>query len=111
MNVNSLASEVTHNVRTKIDDLVVSMDKSERVFLRASAAQKSIIEAAATAMHKSVSEFILDSAVRDATDALLDQRVFVVSPEVFAQVEDLLAGPPTSNPGLDDLRSRPLPWK
>ena len=98
-------------MRTKLENLVVSVEKNERVFMRASAAQKSIIEAAAIATQKSVSGFILDSAVRDATDALLDQRVFVVSPEVFAQVEDLLAGPPTSNPGLDDLRSRPLPWK
>jgi uncharacterized protein (DUF1778 family) len=106
MNAIHLASDVTHDVRTNLDNLVVQMEKSQRIFVRATAAQKAIIEAAAEATKTSVSEFILESAIRDARDAIQDKTVFVVSPEVFDQMEELLAAPPVPNPGLEELHRR-----
>jgi uncharacterized protein (DUF1778 family) len=111
MNAIHLASEVTHDVRTKLDNLVVQMEKNQRIFVRVTAAQKAIIEAAAEVTKTSVSEFMLESAVRDARDAIQDKTVFVVTPEIFAQMEERLAAPPTPNPGLEELFRRAQAWR
>lgn len=48
---------------------------------------------AAEVSHKSLTDFILDSAVLAAEQALLDQRLFLISGRQHRDFMDLLDGP------------------
>lgn len=61
--------------------------------------------------HKSMTDFILDSACQDAEQALLDQRLFVVSGDRSRALLELLDRPAQHNAGLQDLFSRRPPWE
>ncbi|MBQ6656691.1 MAG: DUF1778 domain-containing protein [Ottowia sp.] len=56
-----------------------------------------------SATRKSLTDFILDSA-------LLDQRLFLVSEEKYDEILAQLNQPPIDNPGLRNLFSRPDHW-
>ena len=60
--------------------------------------------------HKSLTDFILDSACQAAEQTLLDQRLFLVSGGEYQALLDLLDRPAQDNPGLRDLFSRADPW-
>jgi len=65
-----------------------SMPKTERIDVRASVAVKQLLQEAALASHKSVSEFLLDAGVNAANQALSDRRHFALEE---AQWEAFLA--------------------
>ena len=50
--------------------------KSEKLDLRLSANDKALLLLAAQSMHRSVSEFVLESALRRAEETLPDRRHF-----------------------------------
>lgn len=52
--------------------------RSEKLDLRLTLTAKQTLQAAAEAAHKSVSEFVLDSALREAEERLADRRVFTL---------------------------------
>lgn len=52
--------------------------KTERIDVRASAPVKHLLQEAACACHKSVSEFLLDAGVAAAIQTLADRRQFVL---------------------------------
>ncbi len=85
--------------------------RSARLGLRATPAQETVLRRAAEAAHKSLTDFILDSACQVAEQTLLDQRLFMVSGSVYQTLLDLLDQPEQDNPGLADLFSRPAPWQ
>ena len=66
--------------------------RSARLGLRATPEQEAILRRAADIAHKSVTDFILDSACHAAEQTLLDQ-------------------PAKDNQGLQDLFSRNAPWE
>jgi uncharacterized protein (DUF1778 family) len=66
---------------------------------------------AADVAHKSLTEFILDSACRAAEQTLLDQRLFMVSGSQYQALMNLLERPVQVNDGLRDLFSRAAPWE
>jgi uncharacterized protein (DUF1778 family) len=84
--------------------------RSARLGLRATPEQERVLRRAAAAAHKSLTDFILESACQAAEQTLLDQRLFVVSGERAQSLLDLLERPAADNPGLRDLFSRPDPW-
>ena len=53
--------------------------RSARLGLRATPEQEAVLRRAADVAHKSLTEFILDSACLAAEQTLLDQRLFMVS--------------------------------
>jgi uncharacterized protein (DUF1778 family) len=53
--------------------------RSARLGLRARPEQEAVLRRAAEVSHKSLTDFILDSACLAAEQALLDQRLFMVS--------------------------------
>lgn len=69
-----------------------------------------MLRRAADVAHKSLTDFILDSACQAAEQTLLDQRLFMVSSSGYQELLDLLERPPADNPGLRELFSRPAPW-
>lgn len=86
-------------------------NKTDRIYTRVTGAEKQLIAAAAEAAHRNVSDFVLESALREATNTLLDQRVFFASAEAFADFEAQLEKPAVANAGLIELLGRKAPWQ
>ena len=84
--------------------------RSARLGLRATPEQEVVLRRAAEVAHKSLTDFILDSACLAAEKTLLDQRLFMVSEGQYQALMDLLDRPEQANPGLADLFSRKAPW-
>lgn len=84
--------------------------RSARLGLRATPEQEAVLRRAAEVAHKSLTDFILDSACQAAEQTLLDQRLFMVSGSQYQAFLDLLDGPSEENEGLRDLFSRTAPW-
>ena len=85
--------------------------RSARLGLRSSSAQLAMLRRAAEVAHKSLTDFILDSACLAAEQTLLDQRLFMVSNQDYQALLDLLDRPARSNAGLKKLFSQPAPWE
>ena len=84
--------------------------RSARLGLRATPEQEVVLRRAAEVAHKSLTEFILDSACLAAQQTLLDQRLFMVSGSQYQALMDLLEQPEQANEGLRDLFARNAPW-
>jgi uncharacterized protein (DUF1778 family) len=84
--------------------------RSARLGLRATPEQEAVLRRAAEVAHKSLTDFILDSACLAAEQTLLDQRLFLVSGSQCQALMELLERPVQANEGLQDLFSRKAPW-
>jgi len=78
--------------------------------LRASRQQKVLIDRAAGALGRSRSDFMLDTACREAESVLLDRRYFALSEEAFKRFTRILDSPPKDNPRLRRLLQTKAPW-
>lgn len=88
----------------------VRTSRSARLGLRATLEQEAVLRRAADVAHKSLTDFILDSACQAAEQTLLDQRFFMVSGKQYQTLMELLDRPEQSHDGLRDLFSRKAPW-
>lgn len=88
-----------------------SSSRSARLGLRATPEQEAMLRRAAEVSHKSLTDFILDSACQAAEHALLNQRLFMASGAQYQALMDLLDQPEQVNEGLRDLFSRKSPWE
>lgn len=84
--------------------------RSARLGLRATREQEIVLRRAADVAHKSLTDFILDSACLAAEQTLLDQRLFMVPSGQLQALMDLLDECEKPNEGLRDLFSRKAPW-
>jgi uncharacterized protein (DUF1778 family) len=87
-----------------------STARSARLGLRATPEQEAVLRRAADVAHKSLTDFILDSACLAAEQTLLDQRLFMATGSQYQALMDLLERPAQTNEGLRDLFSRKAPW-
>ena len=85
--------------------------RRETINLRASRKQKALIDQAAEALGRSRSDFMLDTACREAEAILLDRRYFVLSAESFRKFVAMLDKPPKDNPKLRRLLLTKAPWE
>ncbi|OBS09689.1 hypothetical protein Thpro_022017 [Acidihalobacter prosperus] len=69
-----------------------------------------MLRRAAEVAHKSLTDFILDSACLAAEQTLLDQRLFMVSGSQYQALMDLLDQPEQANEGLRNLFAHKAPW-
>ena len=81
--------------------------RSEKLDLRLSPQAKQRIVAAAEAENRSVSDFVLKSALDRADESLGDKRIWKLSPEKWAEFQALLDAPPRENPALRKLLTEP----
>jgi uncharacterized protein (DUF1778 family) len=79
--------------------------------LRISEKDRKLIDRAAEALNKTRTEFMLDCARAAATDALLDQRLFMQDNKGFKAMEKAIAGAPKAADVARALSRRPSPWK
>jgi uncharacterized protein (DUF1778 family) len=81
------------------------------IHIRAPVQVKHLIDTAATAVGKTLSEFVLDSARQRAIDILLDQRLFVLDPEKYDAFIGALDNPPLAGAKLKALMRRKPLWQ
>ena len=90
--------------------ILLAMAKEERINLRTSAEQKQLLAEAAELEGKTITEFMLEVSLSKAQEALLDRRVFVVSPAEYDAFSKALATP-GSKERLEKLLAIPTPWE
>ena len=81
------------------------------IHIRATIQVKHLIDTAANAVGKSLSEFVLDSARQHAIDVLLDQKFFVLDPEKYDAFINALDNPPPAGAKLKALMRRKPLWQ
>ncbi len=79
--------------------------------LRVPPKTRDLIDAAAAAVGKSRTEFMLDVTRQHAIDVLLDQRIFVLDDAQFEAFNTVLANPPRANAQLKRLFASKSPWE
>jgi uncharacterized protein (DUF1778 family) len=79
--------------------------KTERIDVRTSSSVKQLLQEAAQACHKNVSEFLLDAGITAANEALAERRHFVLDDEQWAAFQQALDRPVQSKPRLRRLLS------
>jgi uncharacterized protein (DUF1778 family) len=63
------------------------------------------------ASQKDVSQFIIESVIRQAEETLLDQRLFILSDEDFRKLEKELEEPAVENPTFTRYLNAKAPWE
>ena len=81
--------------------------RTEKLDLRLTAEAKHTLAAAAQAQRRSLSEFVLESALGRAEEALADRRVFQLPPETWEAFVAALDTPPRDLPRLRKLLNEP----
>jgi uncharacterized protein (DUF1778 family) len=81
--------------------------KSERIDVRATAPVKQLLQEAARACHKNVSEFLLDAGVNAASQTLADRRRFVLDESRWQAFQEALDRPVQDKPRLRKLLREP----
>ncbi len=82
-------------------------NRTEKLDLRLSRSAKQTLQAAAKAARKSVSEFVLDTALSEAEERLADRTIFMLDAERWAAFVAALDAPPRRNPRLERLFREP----
>lgn len=82
----------------------------ETLNIRIPAAERSLIDRAASSSGKTRTDFILGAARRAAEEALLDRALYLVSPAKFQKFLALLDAPPKPNARLRRTMKTAPPW-
>ncbi len=88
-----------------------SIRKDDIIQIRASAETKAMLNRAAQLRGQKLSEFMLESARRQAEEAILDQRVFFLDAKAHEAFLVLLDAPAKPNPALRALMARKPAWQ
>lgn len=86
-------------------------DTKGSINLRIEANTRQLIDDAAAILGKTRTEFMIESARRQAVDVLLDQRLFVLDNERYAAFMHALDNPPAPGPKLRSLLRRVPAWQ
>jgi uncharacterized protein (DUF1778 family) len=81
--------------------------RSEKLDLRLTPAAKQMLYSAAAAMQRSVSDFVLESALARAEETLSDRRHFGLSAENWDAFMSALDAPPRRHARLERLLAEP----
>ena len=79
--------------------------------LRADHTKRELIDRAAKRIGKNRSEFMLEAACREATEILLDQRLFLIDEKTYRRFLHALDTPPAENKLLKRLLMSKAPWE
>ena len=75
----------------------------ERLAIRVSPAAKRILLSAAETRHKTLSEFVLDTALTEAENTLAEKRQFILGDDAWNAFQQALDAPPRSHPRMSRL--------
>ena len=85
--------------------------KDDVIQIRTSAETKAILNRAAALRGQKLSEFMIESARRQAEETILDQRTFVLDAEAHEKFLALLDSPTKPNQELRSLLRRKPSWE
>ncbi|MFO8034016.1 MAG: DUF1778 domain-containing protein [Candidatus Bipolaricaulota bacterium] len=80
--------------------------KGERIELHASPDEKALVKRAAALTHRSISEFVINSAVKAARRAVEEHEELALSRQDSEAFVQALLSPPKSNEGLSTAAQR-----
>ncbi len=81
--------------------------RQSRINLRASTRQEQLLKQAAAATDRTMTDFVLESAVTEAERVLADRRWFLISDEQWDEFQHLLEQPARDLPRLRALLAKP----
>jgi uncharacterized protein (DUF1778 family) len=81
--------------------------RAEKIDIRLTAEAKETLRSAAAAQGRTVSEFVLDSALQRAAETLPDRTRFELGAKQWAEFQALLDAPPRDLPRLATLLKKP----
>ena len=81
--------------------------RTEKLDVRISASAKAKLQAAASATHRSMSDFVMESALSRAEETLAERRVFGLGAEKWAAFQAALEAPGRPLPRLQALLEEP----
>ena len=81
----------------------VAEARSERIEVRTTPSVKALLQRAASASHKNVTEFLLDAGLSVAEDTLANRRLFQLDDEQWQAFQDVLDRPVSDKPRLARL--------
>lgn len=90
---------------------MAAQTESQIISLRVPRQRRELIDRAARATGKTRTEFILDSATREAEEALLDRRLFQLGRDQYRAFEEALDAPPRPSGALRKLLAETPPWE
>jgi uncharacterized protein (DUF1778 family) len=81
--------------------------RAEKIDIRLTAEAKETLRSAAAAQGRTVSDFVLDSALQRAAETLPDRKRFELDAKQWAEFQALLDAPPRDLPRLAALLKKP----
>jgi uncharacterized protein (DUF1778 family) len=81
--------------------------RAEKIDIRLTAEAKETLRSAAAAQGRTVSDFVLDSALQRAAETLPDRTRFELGAKQWAEFQALLDAPPRDLPRLAKLLKKP----
>ena len=82
-------------------------NRTEKLDLRLTPSAKQTLQAAANAAHTSVSEFVLRTALNEASERLADRTTFILDEKRWAAFVSALDAPPRRHARLERLFREP----
>jgi uncharacterized protein (DUF1778 family) len=82
-------------------------NRTEKLDLRVSPAAKAKLQAAAASVHRSMSDFVMESALSRAEETLADRRVFGLDTSKWLEFHAALDSPAQRLPRLQALLAEP----
>lgn len=86
---------------------ILTERRTEKLDVRVSPSAKAKLQAAASATHRSMSDFVMESALSRAEETLAERRVFGLDAEKWAAFQAALEAPARPLPRLQALLDEP----
>ena len=87
----------------EVERMSVLEARSERIEVRTTPSVKALLQRAASASHKNVTEFLLDTGISAAEDTLANRRLFRLDDEQWQAFQAVLDRPVSEKPRLARL--------
>ncbi|MGE0008580.1 MAG: DUF1778 domain-containing protein [Parvibaculaceae bacterium] len=104
-------SQSTRSATAAVVARTSAADAKGSINLRIDATTRQLIDDAAAVLGKTRTEFMIESARRQAVDVLLDQRLFTLDRERYDAFMQALDNPPAPGPKLKALLRRTPAWQ
>ncbi|MCG6858997.1 MAG: DUF1778 domain-containing protein [Salaquimonas sp.] len=109
--IRSSPSRSPASATAMVAERSVTNDTKGSINLRIEANTRRLIDEAAAVLGKTRTEFMVESARRQAIDVLLDQRLFVLDTDRYDAFMHALDNPPAPGPKLRSLLRRVPAWR
>ncbi len=108
---HSSSSENSDAATVAVAERPLAAETKGSINLRIGANTRRLIDDAAAILGKTRTEFMIESARRQAIDVLLDQRLFLLGSDYYGAFMHALDNPPAPGPKLRSLLRRVPAWQ